>query len=170
MNFKPEHECPTPPPTHPSLCLLIHRPFQSFSWTHIYVFLLPCFFSPSHSTPSPTPRLQIETSFAGVDIGLQAGLHFVANDWTKLGHDFGATMYDLLNEGGMVYSQAHAAVTHMLPPKIEESAYSSSPSTTTSSSSSDRKLKTSGGKRLKKKKKKSTGRAKTAEAGMRRKR
>ena len=54
----------------------------------------------------------------------QAGLHFVANDWSILGHDLVPRMYGLLNEGGMVYSQAHAAVlTHMLPLKTEESTF-----------------------------------------------
>ena len=83
-----------------------------------------------------------------------------------MGHDFGATFYDLIYKTGIPYVQASRTIMNLTPPKEMTTAATT---TTTTAEKPDRStIKSSRSKRSKKKKKKGNGRAKTAESGKRR--
>ena len=83
-----------------------------------------------------------------------------------MGHDFGATFYDLIYKTGIPYVQASRTIMNLTPPKEMTTATTI---TTSLAEKPDRStIKSSRSKRSKKKKKKGNGRAKTAESGKRR--
>ena len=83
-----------------------------------------------------------------------------------MGHDFGATFYDLIYKTGIPYVQASRTIMNLTPPKEMSAATTT---TTSLAEKPDRStIKSSRSKRSKKKKKKGNGRAKTAESGKRR--
>lgn len=83
-----------------------------------------------------------------------------------MGHDFGATFYDLIYKTGIPYVQASRTIMNLTPPKEMTTATTT---TTSLAEKPDRStIKSSRSKRSKKKKKKGNGRAKTAESGKRR--
>ena len=83
-----------------------------------------------------------------------------------MGHDFGATFYDLIYKTGIPYVQASRTIMNLTPPKEMSTATTT---TTSLAEKPDRStIKSSRSKRSKKKKKKGNGRAKTAESGKRR--
>lgn len=84
-----------------------------------------------------------------------------------MGHDFGATFYDLIYKTGIPYVQASRTIMNLTPPK--EMTTATTTTTTSLAEKPDRStIKSSRSKRSKKKKKKGNGRAKTAESGKRR--
>lgn len=88
----------------------------------------------------------IETSFAGRDIGPEAGLHFNARDWLQLGEDFGTTIDQLLHPS--THDTARSVLEKMTPPRNVVDVEEGSSSTVT--------------KKKKKKTKKMKSRPKTA--------
>ena len=83
-----------------------------------------------------------------------------------MGHDFGATFYDLIYKTGIPYVQASRTIMNLTPPKEMTTATTT---TTSLAEKPDRStIKSSRSKRSKKKKKKGNARAKTAESGKRR--
>lgn len=83
-----------------------------------------------------------------------------------MGHDFGATFYDLIYKTGIPYVQASRTIMNLTPPK--EMATATTTTTTTAEKPDRSTIKSLRSKRSKKKKKKGNGRAKTAESGKRR--